>query len=146
MPKPFDVTFSVKGVEKLVERLSRMRQAYPREFGRAINVEGEKILTNAKKIVPHELGDLTNTGRVHVIRDAERIITEVEVSFGGDPEGLQPKADRNSGGVKYAAAQHEEEGWQHEPGRQAKYLEVPFQQAVKGMSVRVARRIKAAVK
>lgn len=66
----------------------------------------EHVLAEAKKIVPLDDGTLERSGKVTV--DATKL--EGTISFD----------------TPYARRQHEELTWKHAPGRQAKYLEMPF--------------------
>lgn len=59
------------------------------------------ILRESNKIVPHETGALEISGMAQV-EGTKSTVAYTEV---------------------YAARQHEELGWKHDPGRQAKYLE-----------------------
>lgn len=69
---------------------------------RGAMLAGELILTTARRRVPHEEGTLERSGAVSQPRDAR-----VTVSFD----------------TPYAVRQHEELGYRHDKGRQAKYLE-----------------------
>ncbi len=66
----------------------------------------EHVLAEAKKVVPLDEGTLERSGRARV--DATRL--QGIVSFS----------------TPYAVRQHEELTYRHAPGRQAKYLEQPF--------------------
>lgn len=68
---------------------------------------GNSLLGEAQRIVPLEEGTLAASGTVDVQERGDRI--DVVVRFS----------------TPYAARQHEEAGWQHRTGRQAKYLEAP---------------------
>ena len=72
-----------------------------------LKITGELILTEAKKIVPVDTGTLSRSGTVN----ADNAKLEVEISFN----------------TPYARKQHEEMNYTHADGRQAKYLEKPFQ-------------------
>lgn len=67
----------------------------------------EHLLGEAQAVVPHETGDLERSGRASVDETNLRGC----VSFD----------------TPYAVRQHEEIGWQHNGGRQAKYLEEPME-------------------
>jgi hypothetical protein len=66
----------------------------------------EHVLAESKKLVPLEEGTLERSGKAQV--DTAKL--EGFVSFD----------------TVYARRQHEELTWKHAPGRQAKYLEQPF--------------------
>jgi hypothetical protein len=84
------------------EAKSRMRKG----TRKGLRAAGEWLLGEATAIVPIEEGTLSRSGAVTVTSDANA----VAVSFD----------------TVYAARQHEELTWRHKPGRQAKYLEEPF--------------------
>lgn len=66
----------------------------------------EFLLEESRKIVPIEEGTLERSGAATLDRQAE----EAAVSFD----------------TQYAVPQHEHLDWEHDPGRQAKYLEQPY--------------------
>lgn len=74
----------------------------------ALRVWCDHVLGEAQRIVPHEEGTLGATGDVSVERDHAGVSATISFS------------------TVYAARQHEELGWTHKDGRQAKYLEAPF--------------------
>lgn len=63
----------------------------------------EHVLTVANEHVPHEVGDLEGSGVAST-----------------DDSNLEAAVSYNS---PYAARQHEELSWKHDPGRTAKWLE-----------------------
>ena len=69
-----------------------------------------EIQRDAQKIVPKDTGTLEGSATTEPL-GAGRI--GARISFGGPASA-------------YAARQHEEMGWSHGGGRQAKYLETPF--------------------
>ena len=77
---------------------------------RALKDCGEDLLGESNKLVPHLTGDLENSGEVS--QDESKC--EVAVSYGG------------SLASSYARRQHEDTRLRHRNGRQAKYLEQPF--------------------
>ena len=84
-----------------------------REAGQAAcELFGDSIQKAAQKIVPHKEGTLEGSGMTEPVKSG----IGVRISFGGPAE-------------MYAAVQHEDEGLSHAPGRQAKYLQTPFQEA-----------------
>lgn len=70
---------------------------------RGLGQGAEHILGESNKIVPLEEGTLLRSGATDV-----------------DPGALRASIYYDT---KYAARQHEEMTWRHDPGRQAKYLE-----------------------
>ncbi|MGW4695154.1 hypothetical protein ACWEO1_22560 [Kitasatospora cineracea] len=85
---------------------ARALEAVRRAAAHGLELAMEHILAEAKKIAPLDEGTLERSGRARV--DATRL--QGIVSFS----------------TPYAVRQHEELTWRHAPGRQAKYLEVPF--------------------
>lgn len=71
----------------------------------------ETILTDAKKLCPVDSGTLRQSGEVK----ASNKNKTVEISFN----------------TPYALKQHEEMGYNHPKGGQAKYLEQPFNEKIK---------------
>lgn len=70
---------------------------------RGLQLALEHVLAESNKLVPLEEGTLQRSGQVAM--DANALVGTV------------------SYGTPYAVRQHEETGWTHAPGRQAKYLE-----------------------
>lgn len=85
---------------------ARAMAAVRRAAAHGLELGMEHILAEAKKITPLDEGTLERSGRARV--DATRL--QGIVSFS----------------TPYAVRQHEELTYQHAPGRQAKFLEVPF--------------------
>ncbi len=75
---------------------------------KAVALGGEHVLGESTKIVPLEEGTLSRSGK-----------TSAEMT--GDVAVAAVSYD-----TPYAARQHEEMDWRHDPGRQAKYLEQPL--------------------
>ena len=82
-----------------------------RNLAQALNLWLRNVLADAQLIVPLDEGPLSESGHV-----------------------IEATPDRLRGQVRfskpYAARQHEELDWNHLPGRQAKYLEVPFKRRI----------------
>ena len=90
----------------------------------AVLEEGELLLDEATRLVPIEEGTLQNSGRVAADD------TTVAVGFGSGPAAA------------YAVRQHEELGYTHDAGRQAKYLEMPWMAARAGFVQRIGAAAK----
>lgn len=88
-----------------------------------LEVAMDSIIGAAQRIVPLEEGTLAGSADRQTTQTASGV--EVVGSFD----------------TIYAARQHEELGWQHREGRQAKYLETPFKAAAPS----IERGIAAAV-
>lgn len=74
----------------------------------AVRLAGEHVLTVSRAVAPIEEGTLTRSSRV----TTETTGTTATAAVSYD--------------TVYAARQHEETTWRHDPGRQAKYLEQPL--------------------
>lgn len=75
---------------------------------RAVMLAGEHVLGEATKIVPLEEGTLSRSGKVTAETQADAAVAAVSYD------------------TPYAARQHEDMGFRHDPGRRAKYLEGPL--------------------
>ncbi|GAA1977410.1 minor capsid protein [Kitasatospora viridis] len=73
---------------------------------RGLELGLEHVLTQANQLVPLEEGTLERSGKVSM--DTANLTGAVSYD------------------TVYAVRQHEELSWKHAPGRQAKYLEQPF--------------------
>jgi hypothetical protein len=73
---------------------------------RGLKLGAEHLLGESRKLVPHEEGVLENSGRTSFDESSHT----AAVSFD----------------TPYAAVQHEDLSFQHDDGRQAKYLEQPM--------------------
>lgn len=80
-----------------------LTQASQEGAARALALAGEFVLGESNRIIPLEEGTLESTGGVGV-----------------DEANLQANVSYTS---VYAARQHEELTWRHDPGREAKFLE-----------------------
>jgi hypothetical protein len=107
----------------------QLLQQYRKRAEAAAVKEANAILAKAKPLAPREGGDLEATGEV-LAPVWQGDVCTVVIGFGGTPETAQ-----------YAVEQHERMDYKHEPGRQAKYLEAPANEALAGMSDRMAADI-----
>ena len=124
---PF-LSFEVTGLEAVIRRFQHYHQLLLLAFGSALYQEGEAIKTAAQKIVPHDVGTLESSAFVPPpVYIGDNV--SVTIGFGGAAK-------------EYALEQHENLDYQHDEGRQAKYLEEPFIAAQAGMSERVAQKIR----
>jgi len=120
----------VKGVDKTLARLARMNPRARQALKAALYMEGENIMGESKRQVPVDTGNLRTTGHVEPPKEASGIIT-VTLGYGG------PAAP-------YAVYIHEDLTKRHAVGK-AKYLEDPANEAAKGLTERVGRRVREAV-
>lgn len=101
-----------EGVDKVLAELAAYRRARRAAAVAAAEKFADLILGEAQRIVPLEEGTLAGTA------DRETTVT---------PQGVEIVMFF---ATVYAARQHEELGYRHIAGRQAKYLEAPFKAAV----------------
>ena len=89
---------------------------------RGLKRSAEHLLTESRKVVPHEDGDLERSGTASV--NAAQL--KAAVSYD----------------TPYARRQHEELTWRHKAGRTAKYLERPLSEERTTMSAIMAAEIR----
>lgn len=104
------------------EFLSNLRQAAEA----ALVLEANAVMEKGKPITPVEKGDLAGSWEVFPPEWSGDTCT-VTIGVGGTPET-----------APYAEEQHERTDLKHAPGKQAKYLEQPANEALVGISDRVA--------
>ncbi len=116
----------IEGLDKLEARLKKSVVGAAKELAGGLLVEGNSIMTAAKKLTPVDLGPLRASGHVQpaVIRKTS---ASVVLGFGGAASD-------------YALVQHERTDYHHTVG-QAKFLEQPANAAKKGFGQRIARNI-----
>ena len=98
-----------------VGSLNVFERAFLGKVEGALRDAGEYVLEQSSREVPHEVGDLQDSGRVTV--DG----TTVAISYD----------------TPYAVRQHEEMDYHHDAGRKAKYLEDPLNAASNGPIQRI---------
>lgn len=91
----------------------------------ALVVEAEAIKAKGQPITPVEKGDLAGSWEVLPPEWVGDVCT-VAIGVGGTPET-----------EGYAEEQHERLDYKHAPGKQAKFLEQPANEALPGMSDRI---------
>ena len=96
----------------LLANLARLPAQAQRGALRGVTLGAEYVLGESVKVAPIEEGTLSRSGK-----------TSAEMQ-GGDTAVAAVSYD-----TPYAARQHEEMDWRHDPGRQAKYLEQPLNAA-----------------
>lgn len=109
---------------QLQQRIADIRKGAVKGLAAA----AEHVLGEAIKLVPIEEGTLQNSGTTAV--DAENLRAGIGFGLGA--------------AAPYALVQHEDMSLHHDPGRQAKYLEVPLVAAKADIGKIIAREIKAA--
>ena len=111
------------GYPKLTAALKRVGSEAPIFAGRALYHEGERIMTEAKRITPVKWGHLRDSGQT-IFESPTRVM----LAFGNSA-------------VTYAVPVHENLQARHRVG-QAKYLERPLLSAISGMDARLAADVR----
>lgn len=87
----------------------RIERAIEEAADRAALLAGEHVLTESRRLVPHEEGTLERSGKVDTERQGSASVAAISYN------------------TPYAVRQHEEMDYRHDEGRQAKYLEQPLE-------------------
>ncbi len=124
----------VQGLEKTLRGIKAAEKDYQQAVAKAVFSEAQKILTDAKILVPRITGNLANSGRVTKKTGDD---VEAVISFGGVPPNGLP--------VPYAMRVHEEPRPPSSNGTY-KYLETPFKEASAGYAARIRDRAKGYLK
>lgn len=117
------LTATVTGAEKIKQMLKRHQAKAIQALKRELYQEAEGIMSQAKEFVPVDTGTLKDSGTVRLPREEGGSIVQ-ELGFGG-------------AAADYAVYVHENTLVFHKVGM-AKFLEIPFRQAEKGLAERVA--------
>ncbi len=160
----------LKGDVQLKRRLAALARRSPQAAGRALYEEAETIMKTSKaEYVPVDTGTLRSTG---IVQPAKVTASGAEVVMGyGGPAGkggtpaptgarAQPRIRQFQEGEGYAVYIHENPragrtGGLSPQGKryksfathgQWKYLETPFNAAVRGMAARLARRLRSEIR
>lgn len=143
--------FSVKvtGMRETQAALKKLGKKAPKALGKALFREGERIIGKAKspENVPVDTGNLRSSGHVQLPKFTSKAVI-VELGFGG-PAGTGNQGSTNSKDVGYALVVHEDlRGVVPRPGGvgRAKYLEIPFNEALSAMDQRLASDLKREIK
>ena len=96
---------------QLLRGLSNAARGYNTGARQGVGEWGEHVLEESQRIVPIEEGSLQNSGTVAQSADG----MTAGVGYGSGPA------------APYAVKQHEDLSLRHDPGRTAKYLELPLQ-------------------
>ncbi len=126
-----EVKVLVRGVDKALARLARIDPRARQALKAALYMEGENIMGESKRQVPVDTSNLKNSGHVEPPKESGGLIS-VTLGYGG------PSAP-------YAVYVHEDLTKRHAPPTKAKYLEDPANEAAKGLTERVGRRVRDAV-
>lgn len=112
---------------QVVNNLKRIAGVTKQDVAAGLYQEATKVMGDSNPLVPYEFGALVGSGFTDLPKIRGNKIT-VEMGYGGPA-------------VKYAEKQHEELKYRHSPGRQAKYLEEPFEENKKGFDERMQKRV-----
>lgn len=129
-------TASGKSITALLNRYAGFVQD---DLGAILYQEGEGIITQAKGLVPVDTGTLQSSGYTAEPR-REGDIIRVELGFGGPAAKINPVTEESSEG--YALYVHENLEAFHPSGGIALYLEIPFRDAKRAMTSRIARGLR----
>lgn len=126
-------------------RISQILEQYGEKaaaaLGNGLYREAAGILAASRPLVPVDTGALRASGYVtEPVQEGNLLV--VEVGYGGTASKINPKTGEPSG--KYALMVHENLEAFHKVGM-AKYLEIPFNAAVRGMGARLADFVRGRV-
>lgn len=113
----------VTGLDGVIKMLQQHKEKAVAALKKELYQEAEGIMTQSKELVPVDTGNLRDSGTVRLPLQTGRSIVQ-ELGYGG------PAAP-------YAIFVHENTVVFHKIGM-AKFLEIPFRQAQKGMADRIA--------
>ena len=133
------VSFELKGTEEVLAKIHAAMAQMGVKAEAALYQVAEQEMTESKKRVPVDLGNLKNSGHVqHPVRDAEGI--SVQMGFGGPAGSGNVGGQTNKDDVGYAIVVHEDLEALH-PSGQAKYLESVLRESAPYLLERIAKRI-----
>lgn len=115
---------------------------------KGLYLAAENILEMATRIVPLNEGTLMRSGLVTLDEGGARtrVATDGHLYHEGGEGNLgRSQVAAVSYDTPYAVKQHEELDYQHQRGRQAKYLETPFNEAAETSLMLIAREIAASI-
>ena len=121
----------IRGLNRVLRNLTKLTNTSMRAAKFAISDETDIIFAKSLRLVPVDEGILKSTGRVKFVGTKDN--PNYEISYGGGPA------------TSYAIRQHEDYDLKHTPPRQANYLGQPFNEALPGLTNRLAIRIKRAL-
>lgn len=106
----------------MIWRGQQAKDAAKRGAGRGLYNAAEHVLARSREVVPIEEATLSRSGTASVDEDA--------------------RVSAVSYDTPYAARQHEELTWRHDPGRTAKYLERPHAQTWPQQQALIAQAVR----
>lgn len=131
--------FRLRNLEPMVKRMLATNKEVLSIVAEALHDEANNIMTESRNQVPVDTGTLKSSAYV---LDPQIQTDEVRVRFGygGPNDKMNPKHRRMAS--EYAAIVHERLDVRHPVGK-AKYLEDPFNDAIRGMEDRVASKLRS---
>ena len=122
----------VKGIKDLSSMIWAGQNKTLQATQQALYAEAQMILAHSKEQVPFRYGVLSSSGMVH---DPYTVGNKaaVEISYGG-------------AAIDYAWVQHENMKFRHAPGRKAKYLQDPVEEAKENLRDRIIANVDAILK
>ena len=118
----------IKGLNNVLRNIARMSEKKQKQAKFAISDEADIIFAKSMRLVPLDEGILKSTGHVKFVGTKDN--PAYKISYGGGPA------------TSYAIRQHEDYSLKHTPPHQANYLGQPFNEALPGLTNRLAIRIK----
>lgn len=127
-----DISVEWVGTDKLAKLLATGGAKSVPALARALSEEAQVIFAQSQEQVPFDEGILSASGQVHppAVSGGQVI---VEITYGGNASD-------------YAAVQHENTTYQHDPGRKSHYLQDPFESALGDIERNVSDRVEAILK
>lgn len=110
------IRMRLEGADRLKRALEQAPAAAGQEIKRVLWNGGTEIFNQSQRIVPFDTGALSASGRMTMIRSDAMIPVDIEIRYGGPS-------------VPYAWVQHEDLSLRHDPGRSAKFVEIPMMRA-----------------
>jgi len=133
----------ITGLTKLTKKIEAIPAKSEIVVKRHLYQEAEGVMTAAKQLTPVDTGNLRASGHVPLPVIQNNTIVQT-LGFGG-PAGIGNGSESNNEDVGYAVRVHEDLNSYHKVGH-AKFLEMPFRQAMKGIQQRLSAALKKAIK
>lgn len=122
------IAVKILGLDKVIRNMKLLGKEIPDIAGRGLKKEGDAIMEESLTQVPVEEGDLIESAKVTgPDRQGDKIVVEDLYD------------------TVYAHRQHEELAWKHQPGKKARYLLDPMQDASDGFVDRIGKTIQEGI-
>jgi hypothetical protein len=121
------MNFSVSGISSVFNKLQALTEEVPSALDKALYAEGLQIFRASQKLVPVKFGTLKGSGVIEGPTNGE-----VFIGYGG-------------AAASYALYVHEDMEATHKKNKSAKFLEIPFTEALNGMDERLAPYLERAL-